>query len=450
MTDFFATPNQPGSSGEWTPPTPPAPMPAWSGGGDGPTPPLPGPWPVRRPAPWLSGLVGALAGLLLTAGIGGLLSELDGDGGRLVAGAIAAVLVAAAAVGLPRVPSGPLRVAAITAAFGLAVLPMGFWLATASSMSLKTMLVLAVLAPTAVWAACFLLGGTRGRPVFLAGALAGVWLLMCVIAVDTGDPFAVSPAQARLSAPATAHSGLAIGATLGQAADRDGDGIPDEFDSNPDVNEFQGDFGDSGSGGETGSGIPASIDPTQLFPFLFGIGAAGTAVGVVSLLFAVSYLLAAMVFDRAGLPAAGTPFQGVGIAAALVALATLSGDLGDGGSALLVVIAGGALIWTGAGAGRRLTAWLGVLLAFSGLGGLVSSVVDGTGAEAALLLLLGAGVLAAAHATLPSDPPDGDDGEPAVAPATGPPATPVFQPPPAADPGTWAPQPLSPPELPPG
>ena len=457
MTEYFGAPVPPASTGEWSSP-PQSVMPAWSDGG--PPTSVGGPWPERRPDPWLPGLVGVLGGLLVAVGLGGLLGEFaESDGGAMLAGFVAAAIVAAAVVLLPRIPRGAPTAAAVTVAFIFAAVPMLFWLSTTDNLSIKTMVTLSVLVPTLAWAVCFAVGGTRGRPVFLAGALVGLWLVLSIAVIDTS--FDVSNSADRSTSVAAAVS-VPVSVPAAQTGDRDGDGIPDEFDPEPDTDQFADTDGDGipdsieadvevdDSDDEVGidGSFSESIDPTQLLPNFFGIRAAGTAVGIVSLLLGAGYLAAAAVFDRRGLPATATPFQAAGIGIALVAISTLAGEFKDGGTGLLALALGGVLMWRGAESGRRLSAWLGVLVVLAGAGALVSAIgPDGT-VEAFMLLLLGLGTVAAAYRLLPGDPPDGDGGSAALDGWTGapPPADPFPPVPPAAP----TPAPPIPPFAPPG
>ncbi len=414
--------------------------------GPPPTASVPGLWRDRRPRPHLGGLAGVVGGLTLTAGLTVLLATMSekSDSRAFAAGVLAAVVVAGLAVALPRLPRGATTIAAVTTAFLLAAAPMGFWLQTADSIGFKAAASLFVLVPTAVWAACFLIGATRGRPVFLAGTLAGLWLLFSVLAVDTGGDATIERGVASYSSDTVQVTSVAVlGAAQESPDDVDGDGIPDQFDPDfvdPDApdpggpadsdgdgipDEFDPDPFDGGSdsgsgespgfefgGGSDNTGFdPTSIVPSLFgVPFFFGVGSAGSAVGVVALLFGVGYLAVAAMLDRSARAGTATPFQGVGIAAIVTALSALGGDLGDVATALASVAVGAGLLWLGTSASRRVSAWLGAALAFVGLIALVVSTVDDEVPAGLLLVLLGAGVTVAAQALGGRDD-DGDDGE---------------------------------------
>jgi len=395
-------------------------------------------------------LVGVIGGLLVTLGVVVLLSKVsdEGDSPALVAGLLAALAVAGLVVSLPRLPGGPATAAGVTAAFLLAAAPMGFWLQTADSIGFKAAASLFILVPTAVWAACFLVGATRGRPVFLAGALAGLWLLLSVLAVDTGSTSSFegsSSIQATLVAAAQETPDDVDGDGIpdefdpdfvdpdapepSAPEDTDGDGIPDEFDPEPFSGTNSG-GSDSGSGDSEFESDSEEFDPSTIVPslfgvpFFFGVGSAGSAVGVIALLFGVGYLAVAAVLDQSERAGTATPFQGVGIVALLTAVSALGGDLGDVGTSLAVLVVGAGLLWLGVMARRRLTAWLGTVLAFSGVFALVATIVDDEVPAGVLLAILGLGVVVAAQVLLPDDDAADDDGSMAATVTAGDPPVP--------------------------
>lgn len=338
-----------------------------------------------------------------------MLSEVAGDGGAGagVAGLVAAAAAAGAWAALRRVTGSVLRAAAVTAVFLLAAVPMALWVSTLDDVGVKAAASLYLLFTASAWLLAFSLGPTRGRPVFLAGALAAAWLLLSVLVVDTGGPAAGPFGSAR--------SGVAaeVDVTSAQsAADDDGDGIPNEFD--PDSGESD----PVGPDREPLSQLTdddESFDPASVFPFLFGFGLSLAAVGVVSLLLGLGYLALAWLLDRAGFDGSATPFQAVGVVALVVGTSVLSAEVGDGG-AVLSLAAGVLLLWLGTGSGRRLTAWLGVALVVGGAVGVVEAVVDDDVASSVLLLFLGAAALVAASVLLPGDDPE--DEAPVLPPAS--------------------------------
>ncbi|HVE64783.1 MAG TPA: hypothetical protein VNB94_13410 [Mycobacteriales bacterium] len=453
MSDYFDPPQRPTEADQWTPPPGQSVPHAWSPSGpSGPS--ASGLWRSYRPRPHLGALVGVVGGLLVTGGLAVLLATLGekGESKALLAGLIAALVVAGLVVTLSRLPRGPVRAAVVTGAFLLAVAPMGFWLQTADSIGFKAAAALFLVVPTAVWTACFLIGATRGRLVFLSGALVGLWLLASVLAVDTGggsvqrgsatytsstEVLTAEPFPAAQESPEDADGdGVPDqfdpdfldpnGTASGSAQDSDGDGVPDEFDGEP----FDGGNGGAGGSGE-GFGTNGGFDPSSLvpslfgFPFLFGFGAGPGAVGIVALLFGVGYLAAAATLDRSDRAGTATPFQAVGIVALVTALSALGEDLGDVGSALASLVAGAGLLWLGTTARRRLTSWVGAALAFGGLVAFVIAVVEDAVPAGILLLVLGLGVVAAAQAVLTHDDGGDDSAEPWAHPSDAPPATPV-------------------------
>ncbi|HVE97651.1 MAG TPA: hypothetical protein VNA12_00535 [Mycobacteriales bacterium] len=402
MSDYFAPPaGSPQEPSGWSPPPGESVVPAWSGGGPPYVP--PGPWRGRRPAPHLAPLLAVAATLVALGGLLGLLGELadSGGAGALLAGLAAALVTAALWLALRAdAAPGALRAAAVTAVFVLAAAPVAFWLTGVDDIGFKSTLSMFLLAAAAAWAAAFLAGPTRGRPVFLAGLLTAAWLLVAVLAVDTGGGLFEGEFGSSASGSATITGETAAPPDMG---DDDNDGTPNEFD--PD--HVGGDHGGTVTSDDDDR-VSESINPALLFPFFFGFGLSMAAVGVVSLVFGLGYLAAAWLLDQRELRSSATPFQAVGIAALLTGTSLVSVEL-DAAGPVLHLATGGLLLWLGALAGRRLTAWLGVALLVGGVVGVAAEIVDSSPGGPLLLLVLGGAGLAAIHLLLPGAA--GDDGD---------------------------------------
>lgn len=209
-----------------------------------------------------------------------------------------------------------------------------------------------LLVSTAVWLLSYLLGRTAGRPVFLAAALVGTWM------------FVLEQVESVFSAPFLVFGGL--GAPLGGG-----------FGSAP----FGGGPGDGGSFGGAPLDAP---DPT--------------AVGILSVLFGLGYLLAAAALDRRGLHGIATPAVVVGLVALANGFSALGGDLEAGGTGVLLVPTGTAVAVLGASSGRRATTWIGGTGAALGALLVVVDLMEQESASAIGIALMAAGALLVAGA----------------------------------------------------
>lgn len=217
--------------------------------------------------------------------------------------------------------------------------------------------------------------GRAGRPVHLAGALAGLWLLLLDAVADL---FSL-----QLLLPLLGGAGL-----LGGLSDLPVAGVLGQLLGEPDLT----------------SGFVMSA-----------------AVGLV-------YLLVTVVADRTGRATLGTPPLAVGIVALVVAGRLLDREVGGLAASLAHVAVGLVVAVVGHVGGRRLSTWFGAVVAVVAAAGIVGDLVDDPTWRAAALLLAGV-VIAAAAAAVPrrATPPG-----PAPAPAGPTPTGPAPHTPPAA------------------
>lgn len=321
-----------------------------------------------RPEPEHIGLFAAVAGLLLVLGMLAVLGDLaaESEGGR-VAGAIVTTLacIAAYAVTLSR-PPRPLAIAAVVVlAIGVA-LPTGFFLSLDGAPEGRGAVTIFVLVPTLLWAALYLTGPTKGRPVFLGLALLGAYLVIAIQVVG----------------------GNASGVDVLQR-----DGASSEFATSPLSSDSTGTFSDPGSFQLE----PQVTGPEDFFSaFFFGVATDAGQAGAVALVFGLGYGAVAVLLDRRGRFATATPFV-VAANTLLILSALLIGTSGDDSAgALLAVAIGGSQLVLGARMRRRLTAWLGVAVLTIGITGLAGAIVDDATPGGLLVVVGGAAVLALA------------------------------------------------------
>lgn len=123
-----------------------------------------------------------------------------------------------------------------------------------------------------------------------------------------------------------------------------------------------------------------------------------TVLGAIALVFSIVYLASGRVLSGRGAFGAATPATVVGGVLAAVGIALLADDLGDGGTGIVLVIAGACLVKVGVEAGRRFTTWWGALLLGIGVSVLLAEVlgddVDSTVASLTAVVVGSAVVLA--------------------------------------------------------
>ena len=321
----------------------------------------------RRPAPAFAHVLGAAAGAFVVIALVAFIASIDSDDPQ-VPGVVLSLFLTLVALGVGLRGAGPLRSACVTVLVLTVPLLWVFALVgdgEGGSGEVRGVLLLTLLS----YGGLYLLTWTKGRAIFLAGALI---VLTIWIAFEVGD----------------SGSAVPFGGGIDSSSSSNDLGIAPTVDS-----------GDSDS----------------------------TASGVIMLL-GIAYLVVGGVLDQRRLSGAATPFVAVGAVIAIsggVGLAAPESTLAAG---IVAVLIGAAVGIVGAnGPQRRATTWLGVLTVF---GGLVAILVDiapsseaGVGAIA-LAFALALGALAWWLAPVLREPDDGDDDEVGGRPGT-PPSSPT-------------------------
>ncbi len=322
----------------------------------------------RRPAPAFAHVLGAAAGAFVVIALVAFIVAIDSDDPQVPGVVLSVVLIAAAVVAGARGP-GPLRSACVTVL--VLTVPLLWIFALVGDGGGDRGEVRGILLLTLVsYGALYLLGWTKGRAIFLAGALIVFTSWIAFEVADTGSP------------------------------------VP--FGGSLDTSQSSGDL-------DIGSGISPGVDTDN---------SDSNSSGVIMIL-GIAYLVAGGVLDQRKLSGAATPFVAVGAVTAISGGIGLAAPESTFAGGVVAVLIGAAVGIVGAnGPQRRATTWLGVLTVF---GGLVAILVDiapsseaGVGAIA-LAFALGLGALAWWLAPVLHEPDDGND-----------PADPAPEPPPNA------------------
>jgi hypothetical protein len=318
---------------------------------------------TQRPRPGFAHVLGAAAGAFLVVGVVAFVVEATADD-PTAPGVVFTLLLIGLAVVLGSRAPGPLRSAAVTAivlAVPLLWLFAFFGGGHTGSAEVRGVYLLTL----ATYALLYLLSWTKGRAIFLAGALlvfAG-W-----VTFEVGDSSSsVVPFQSEISGSSSSTS-------LG--------------------------FGSTGPTRNLSRDVDDTTDESA---------AAALVIGLV-------YLGAGTSLDRRRYAGAATPFVAIG------AIETLAGAivLGGNDSVLLgglLAIAAGAIVGLVGGRGdrRRATTWLGVLAVFGGCVAVISDIAPDSaaavgGIACGFALVLGS--VAYLLAPVLGEPDDGDDREP--------------------------------------
>lgn len=297
----------------------------------------------RRADPRISVALAAAGCALVVVGVlvisGDGLGAGDGDdGSRLPGVLLSAGIVAGGLYLLARARSGPLA-AAGTVAAALGVPALVFFVTFDADdvppYSTESILYLSTMA----WAAAYLVGPGRSRPFFLGAACIGLWLsvLQAIEEVFT-FPFGV----------ASFFLGVAVDDSV------DGSFAPD---------------------------VP---DPMTIGGISLAIGAA--------------HLLLARWCDRHGYAGTATPLTVAALLALPIGVGFTADEFEAVGAGLLGVLVGFYVAAHGASVGRRATTWLGAAGVAWSLVAIVTDLVDDATPGGFVLMLLGAGVIAAAEA----------------------------------------------------
>jgi hypothetical protein len=315
----------------------------------------------RRPPPGFAHVLGAAAGAFAVVAVVGFVVEVSSDDPTVPGvGFDVALAIAALIVGF-RAP-GPVRSAAVTVL--VLTIPLVWFFAfvgegngnrdDARGIYLLTL---------GSYLVVYLVGWTKGRAIFLAGALLLVagWLMFEIAGSESNS---ILPFQGEISSQS----------------------------SNTDAFGF-----------DTDTSLSNARDTTD--------SAATTA-----LLVGLGFLAAGAVLDRRRLEGAATPFIAVG------AIETIAGAIVLGGNdsvllgGLLALAAGAVVGIVGArGNRRRATTWIGVLTVFGGLVAILVDIAPDSAAGVggiALAFAVGLGVIAWWLAPVLDEPDDGDDTTP--------------------------------------
>lgn len=370
----------------------------------------------RRPAPTFEALLGAAGGVVLLASAGAFADSVPDEDVR-VAGLALSLLVLVVGCVLSAVSLGRATSAAGVVLSAGAVLPLAFLLTNdPEAIDDESDFLVAALVAVAFWLVLFALGPNRGHGLFLGLALFMLW--SGALSQTDPSPFfwgfepASRPVELRTEIPADRIPDVRPMPEF-RAPDFEPAPLPD-FPTSPDprvepqrppeprVIEPQ-----PPPGFRFRPPPPPTTDttgPEQAAARPQLIASQGVefeeeprppvAGAVVSILFGLSYLLLAALFDASRLwrPASATFLVGV---VALVVGTFLLGPRYGATVAGGVAIALAALV-VGAGvvAGRRAVAWVGAAGLALGMIAVVSSVFDDSpGAAAACLLVVGAAVV---------------------------------------------------------
>lgn len=322
---------------------------------------------ANRPDTRFGHAAGGVAGLFVVAAIVSFVFAIDDDDPQ-VAGIAFSILLIAAAIVVGFFVRGPVRSAAITCL--VLALPLLWLFAVVGDADdvqrsdIRTILVLVVVS----YVAMYVLTWTRGRAVFLGGALfvAANWLIFEIADQDT--PFGFGAAE-----------------------------------------QLQRGFDSSGT---------------------FSVEDNSRTVAIVAVMIAVVLLGAGAILDRRRAAGTATPFLVVGSIYAISGAFALGADIENVyATGIFVAIAGLAIGLAGTLGHRRATSWLGAIVLLSGAGTVVikgtEDSVSGSGGEAvfgafaliAAAVLLVIGVLTA---RVSREPTDGGEPIPVKEPKPGP------------------------------
>lgn len=284
--------------------------------------------------------LGILGALVIAADTG--LDESSGDFNRWPGVLLCALIVGAGFFLLASTEGGPIATAGSVAA-AVAVPPLMFF-ATFDQNSLppySSEVILIV--STGVWLVAYLVGPGRGRPFFLGAGLLALWLTALQLIENLFD------------AP---------------------------FDAIASFSEASGSFDTAGS---------FDSGPTLTAPD-------ASTIGVISLGFAVAYLLLGRALDKVGRHGIATPFALAALPCLAVGIGALSPDLEQAGTGLLLILVGLVLTLHGASVWRRFTTWLGGAVTALGAAVFLGDMTDDATVAGMLFLAAGIALVFAGHA----------------------------------------------------
>ena len=313
---------------------------------------------ARRPEPRFGvSLAGAGAGMLVVGAIalGGdqLLSDPGGDGSQIPGLLITFAVIVAGVALTAHYRFGPLAAAGVAAS--VTALPAFLVFLTyskSSPPSFNTILLLSFIG----WTAGYLLGPGRGHNLYMGAALLGVWLWF------------VEVTEHLFSFPTNFFFGLARAASAGTINNSS------SFDIN-------------------GGSVPNA-----------------NTIGAYTLVFAVAYLVVALVLDRQQIRGLATAFTFAGVVTLIIGIASLSDSLDQIGTGIAFAIAGTVLLYLGATGGRRATNSVGAILVFLGITTVVAEPFDTATSFGFAEIIVGGAAILLAHwvATQFHEPPETD------------------------------------------
>lgn len=352
----------------------------------------------ERSAPAASDAVAFTGGLGISIGVLLLTIDLSTHGhGRWPGIALFAALIAVGFLALSLLPheTNPAAVTMIVVGVPGAI---GWWLLPHAHRfgDIRPFIILTILA----WGVCFIAPRTRGRTIFVAAVLLLLWLWMLGEAAGTNaysaSPIPSPPAHTMFSLSAL-HGQVTIGdldandplyvdalscnAGIGSSCDT----LYDNAEPGSDFETFGDTCGNTepsgsgdqcadlrGSGFNGGGSFGTTPSPFSggVVPGTIGAGSSdkSTEIGIVSLLFGITYVGALFALDRRRLHGLGTAFVVPGV----YALFTGTEVLGNAAhhvwvGGLLTLVAGIAFALVGDFGGRRFTTWAGGVFAAIGL-----------------------------------------------------------------------------------
>ena len=316
----------------------------------------------------------AMVGVLILAGDAGI-PDGSGSFNRVPGILLGALLVGAGLLTLQSRPRGPVATAgAVALAVGVPT-TVGFLLIGGSDGRIDAVLGLSTLA----WAAAYLTGPAKGRPVFLGLTLYGAWsTVMQVVGTGFSYGMALSPV------------GLV------------GGGEECYYDSSSGMSTCD----DGGFGGLGGMGGMGGFDTGSGFS-----GPDFATIGAVSIGIALAYFLLSRHLDRRGRRGMSTPFVVVGLLAFVQGVISMAIELGLRPGGGLVIVAGIGLAVFGGHLGRRFTTWLGALGTIAGVAMVLLPEVDSAVTGGFILIGGGLAVVAVGYIlAVQLDEPDELDG----------------------------------------
>lgn len=338
----------------------------------------------ERPRPGVPALVGAAGGLVVLAGVFALFEELPDDNLRVggIALALLALLVGGALMVVER--DGALHTAGVALAAG-AVAPLAFLLVNdPRQIDDKGDFLVAGLVAVLLWALLFLLGPARGHGLFLGLALLGMWATaFSQTSLDALFlPFAATQ-SARLEAPGLETPEFE--APQFEPPQFTPPSIPIPELTPPSVSIPQPIFEPPLQGESLGR--PELVASTQ--PLVTGSsGEPPVAPAVVSLLFGLLFLAAAVALDGLGLRRLGSAVVAVGIPALWVGVGFLGPRYGATTFGVAAVVAAALLFVVGVAGERRFTSWAAVVGLVFGVTAVVAEAFEESGAGTAVVLFL--------------------------------------------------------------